>query len=257
MSTERNARPKLGIILPDDPIASEMHRLDSWLAARGRDDVTALTLLSRIEGGHLEDILFKAGDAEVIGPVAGELAALGCDAIVWACTSGSFIGGLSWAQAQASALAVIAARPVTSTSLAFIAALNALQLDRVHLLGAYPEPVTQAFKACLASAGISVERWQALDSPDGPSSFRLSLVDEVDRFAGSLPARGDEPILIPDTAINSLDLVEDLERRTGRTVLTANQVSLWHGLSLLGVGTAISGAGRLLAGETRNTVSST
>jgi len=247
MSAAQTRLPRLGIILPDDPIASELHHCDRWLAARGRADCTALTLLSEITGGHVEADLLRTGSLKVIGPVGRRLAVEGCDAVIWACTSGSFIGGLDWAKAQAASLAEVSGCPATSTTLAFIAALEFLQVSRVHVLGAYPEPVTRAFVTCLGDAGVMVDRWCALDSPDGPSSFRLSLVDEVDRFAGTLPRDDGAPILVPDTAINSLDLIEDLERRTGRAVLAANQVSLWHGLSLLGVAPAMAGLGRLFA----------
>lgn len=239
--------PKLGIILPDDPIDSEMHRLDRWLGARGREDFTTLTMLSKITGGHVEADLYRTGSLGVIGPVGRRLAAQGCDAVVWACTSGSFIGGLAWAKAQATALAETAGRPATSTTLAFVAALGFLQIARVHILGAYPETVTRAFVTCLRDAGVAVESWCALDSPDGPSSFRLSLIEELDRFSETLPGEAEGAILVPDTAINSLDLVDSLERRTGRAVLTANQVSLWHGLSLLGMEPAMPGIGRLFA----------
>jgi maleate isomerase len=239
--------PKLGIILPDDPIDSEMHRLDVWLEASGRRDVTARTLLSKITGGHVEADLHRTGSLDVIGPVGRQLAAEGCDAVVWACTSGSFIGGLDWAKAQAASLADAAGRPATSTTLAFIAALDFLEIRRVHVLGAYPEPVTRIFVTCLGDAGIAVERWCSLGSPDGPSSFSLSLIGEIDRFAEALPREDKAPILVPDTAINSLDLIDSLERRTGRMMLAANQVSLWHGLSLLGIAPAMPGLGRLFA----------
>lgn len=247
MQAGQRPLPKLGIVLPDDPIESEMHRCDLWLAARGRRDCTVLTLLSKITGGHVEADLLRTGSLEVIGPVGRQLAAQGCDAIVWACTSGSFIGGLAWARQQAASLAEAAGRPATSTTLAFIAALESLGVKRVHVLGAYPEAVTRAFVTCLGDAGIAVDRWCALGSPDGPASFRLSLVDELRRFAATLPQDDDAPILVPDTAINSLDLIEDLERQTGRTILAANQVSLWHGLALLGVAPAMSRVGRLFA----------
>lgn len=247
MHAERTRPPKLGIILPDDPIDSELHRCDRWLAARGRADCLVLTLLSKITGGHVEADLLRTGSLAVIGPVGRQLAAEGCDAVVWACTSGSFIGGLDWARSQAASLAEVAGRPATSTTLAFIAALGFLEVSRVHVLGAYPAPVTRAFVACLGGAGIAVDCWCALDSPDGPSSFRLSLTEEIERFAEALPGDDDAPILVPDTAINSLDLIDSLERRTGRTILAANQVSLWHGLTLLGVAPAMPGLGRLFA----------
>lgn len=243
------AAPRLGIILPDDPIESELHRLDLWLEGRDRRDVTATTMLSKATGGHVEADLYQTGDPEVITPIARELAGQGCKAIVWACTSGSFIGGLAWARRQARALEQAAGVPATSTTLAFIAALAALGTSRVHLLGAYPEPVTRALESCLAEAGVTVESLRALGTPDGPASFHLDLRAEVARFAATLDGAPDQPILIPDTAINSLALVDDLEVSSGRPVLTANQVSLWHGLRLLGVSTAVPRAGHLLAAD--------
>ena len=248
MSQQQSRAPKLGIILPDEPVELEMKSLDRWTERRGRRDFQALTLPSRISGGHDVDALYRTGSLEVIGPVARALAESGCDAVVWACTSGSFIGGLDWARAQAEALAAAAGRPAGSTTLAFIAALNALDVGRVDVLGAYPEPVTRAFIGCLGAAGFAVGRWTALGTPDGPASYRLDLTEEVVRFAAADPADGAAALLIPDTAIDSLDLVEELERRSGRLVLTANQVSLWYGLTLLGLDPAMAGLGRLFAG---------
>lgn len=250
MSERPGALPKLGLILPDDPIESEMHRLDRWLSSKGRDDVTALTILSKATGGHFEEDLYATGDLDVIAPVARALAAKSCGAIVWACTSGSFIGGLDWSKQQAAALAEASGVPSSSTTLSFIDAVGAFGAKQVHVLGAYPEPVTRAFMGCLHAAGIEVASWRALNSPDGPSSFRMSLKDEVASFAETLGGGGEEPILIPDTAINSLDLIEALEQSSGRPVLGANQVTLWQGLRMLGVSTALPNAGRLFAGGT-------
>jgi maleate cis-trans isomerase len=72
----------------------------------------------------------------------------------------------------------------------------------------------------------------------------LDLAAELDGFIDRVPDDG-APILIPDTAINSLSLVGELERRSGHPVFAANQVSLWHGLKLLGVSARIEGAGSL------------
>lgn len=247
MNAEAAKAPRLGIIFPNDPIESEMHRLGRWLEDRGRGDITAATRFSSVLGGHGERDLLRMGRLEAIVPAGRDLADLGCGAIIWGCTSASFIGGLSWARAQARGLAAATGRPASSTTLAFIEALESLRVRRVQLLGAYPEPVTRAFIDCLAVAGVSVESWRALDMPDGASSFRLALVEEAARFVETLPAGDDAPILIPDTAINSLDLVAELEAQCGRPVLTANQVTLWQGLRLLGVEGAIAGAGSLLA----------
>ena len=246
MATVESSLPKLGIILPDDPIDSEMHRLDRWLAERGRDDVTAATLLSTGIGGHFEADLYATGDLEVIAPVGRELVEQGCGTVIWACTSASFIGGLDWAERQAAGLADAIGVPSSSTTLAFVSALEALGVKRVHLLGAYPDPVTRAFAATLGEVGVEVDGYHALGTPDGSVSFKLQLPEEVGKFAARLPDDA-APILSPDTAINSLDLVEGLEQASGRLVLTANQVTLWHGLDLLGVPAHLPDCGDLCA----------
>lgn len=59
------------------------------------------------------------------------------------------------------------------------------------------------------------------------------------------------PLVIPDSAVNTLDLVGDLEAELGRPVVTANQATLWQGLTLLGAPAVVRAAGLLLAGATR------
>lgn len=237
---------KLGIIFPSDPILSEMHRLDRWLAARGRRDVTAATCFTEVLGGHNVADLLVMGAQEAIVPAGKKLAAAGCGALVWSCTSASFIGGLDWARAQAAELSLATGLPASSTTLAFIEALQELKTERVHLLAAYPEDIAGAFVACLEAAGVMICEQCALGAPDGASSFRLVLAEEVARFVESLPDDG-APILIPDTAIDSLDLVAPLERDSRRCLLTANQVTLWQGLRLLGQPAALDRCGRLFS----------
>jgi maleate isomerase len=245
MSAE-TAPAKLGIVFPKDPIPSEMHRLDRWLASRGCSDVTASTRFTEVLGGHNEPDLRAMGAPEAILPAGKALAGDGCGAVIWACTSASFIGGLDWARDQADALARATGLPSSSTTLAFIDALGSLEAPRAHLLAAYPDDVAAAFVGCLEAAGVAVGERRALGAPDGASSYRLDLAGEAARFAAALPDDG-APILVPDTAIDSLDRVTSLERNCGRCVLTANQVTLWAGLRLLGRRAAIEGAGRLLS----------
>lgn len=56
----------------------------------------------------------------------GEVEQGNAKAVVWACTSASFIGGLEWAQTQSATLASRLGMPITSTALAFQEALAVL-----------------------------------------------------------------------------------------------------------------------------------
>jgi maleate isomerase len=202
---------------------------------------------SRASGIHATADLFQAGDIAHLGPPARELAEAGCTAIVWACTSGSFIGGLDWARAQAAELKRITGRPATSTSLAILAAAEHIGAERIDLLGTYPEDVTLVLKKLLEDGGLVVQTCVALNAPTGKDTFALDLRAAARRLAG--PSFGRNPVVIPDTAANSLDLLEDLEAILDRPVLTAVQVSLWHGLVLMGVKPVARNAGLLFSGN--------
>jgi maleate cis-trans isomerase len=201
---------------------------------------------SRTPGGDDHDVesLLRTARIEHILESARRLITLRVDAILWACTSGSFILGRAGAEAQAKALREATGTPGTSTSLAFVAALEHLSTRRVAVLATYPEPASRAFAAFLSEYGIEVADLRWLDAPSG---FDAANIDE-ERLGATLSkvdlARADA-VLIPDTALPSLDLVDRLESACGRPVLTANQVTIWAALGLASKPLTVSGFGRL------------
>src|SRR3546814_3756787 len=50
-----------------------------------------------------------------------------------------------------------------------------------------------------------------------------------------------EAVLVPDTAMHTLAVIDRLEAAVGKPVLTANQVTVWKGLQLVGAAPAIPG----------------
>jgi maleate cis-trans isomerase len=54
-----------------------------------------------------------------------------------------------------------------------------------------------------------------------------------------------EAVLVPDTAMHTLAIIPELEAAVGKPVLTANQVTVWKGLQLLGSIPALRGLGTL------------
>lgn len=224
---------RLGIILPDDgPADYEWLHAEDWLARYGASDLDLRVVRTRRIGGHEREALFHAGSLETLRPPARRLAEAGCDTLVWACTSGSFIGGFAWARRQAEAIENLTGLPVTSATLAMIAATQALGRAPVDVLATYPQPITAAFVSCLDQAGITVDTAVSLGAPDGAASFSLDIRAEAARFAAR--HRIDRrPLLVPDTAVDTLGLIEELEAVTGRPVVTANQACLWHGMTLV------------------------
>ncbi|MSP12177.1 MAG: decarboxylase [Chloroflexi bacterium] len=197
---------------------------------------------------HDVDVLRETGDREHILPGAAELRAVGVDVCMWACTSGSFVFGVQGARRQAQEVAEVVGAPASSTSLAFLQALHALNLTRVAIAASYPEKVAQAFVSFLAEEGVAALHLGTLGLLTGVEVGNLGR-EAILRFARENDHRDAQAILIPDTALHSVDYLEDLEQHTGKIVLTANQVTMWEALRLAGRLAPQSGFGRLMKGE--------
>ena len=54
-----------------------------------------------------------------------------------------------------------------------------------------------------------------------------------------------EAILVPDTAVPTLAIIDEIEKETGKIVLSANQVTLWNALRLAGAEFSVDRFGKL------------
>ncbi|GAB3445961.1 aspartate/glutamate racemase family protein [Streptomonospora sediminis] len=196
------------------------------------------------EDAHRVDALLDVGGSDVLGEGARELRALGVDSAVWACTSGSFVFGWEGARAQADAVGEQAGAPASSTSFAFANAVRALGIERVAIAASYPDEVAERFVGFLGAAGIGVAAWAGRGIITAAEVGTLEPADVLEWVAA-----GDHPdaeaVLVPDTALHSASILEALEDRLGKTVLTANQVSVWEGLRLAGAAVPRAGMGSL------------
>jgi maleate cis-trans isomerase len=168
----------------------------------------------------------------------------GVDAILWGCTSGSFVFGWDGARQQADEVGRLLGVPASSTSIAFVNAARALGLRRIAVAATYPEDVAEHFVEFLTRGGLEVVAM---------SSNGIVTAAEVGTLGREavleIAARADHPdaeaVLLPDTALHTIAWLEDLEQSLGKPVLTANQVTAWEGLRLAGGSAPREGLGRL------------
>ena len=180
-----------------------------------------------------------------IAEAARRLAPLSLDAAVWACTSGSFILGRRGAERQIAAIRKAAGAPAGSTSVAFVRALRRVGARRVAVAATYPPAAAQAFAAFLREYGIDVVAMRSLGLRNGFQSSRLSRRAIVD-FVRQTDAAGAQAVLVPDTALPTIDVIDELESLLKKPVLTANQVTFWDALRLAGAPWIDAGFGRSL-----------
>lgn len=155
------------------------------------------------------------------------------DVVVWACTSGSFVFGPDGAADQVSRLAAATGTPASSTSFAFTRALHTLGRKRVAIAASYPSDVATLFEKFLARAGVEVVH-MASEGIDTAAEVGTLSGEDVLRLARRHDHPDAEVLLIPDTAMHTVALIDALEQHVGKPVLTANQVTVWEGLRLAG-----------------------
>jgi maleate cis-trans isomerase len=196
------------------------------------------------EDAHREDALLDVGSGWRLQEGAAELKRRGVDSAMWACTSGSFVFGLDGARQQARAVQEFLGVPVSSTSLAFVEAVRALGLRRVAVAATYPVDIAALFEKFLADCGIHVTNVSGLGIITAVEVAQLGR-EQVLALATANDHRDAEAVLLPDTALHTIEWLEALEEGCGKPVLTANQVTVWQALRLAGHPARQRGLGRL------------
>lgn len=215
----------LGIIWPDtgDKLALfEMASAKRLNTLAGTELLKFDVAYSKGPSGHSVDALKGVGAVDSIVKAGQDLT--NASAIVWACTSGSFIGGLDWARTQRQKLQSQIGKPVTTGTLALISSALRLGFEQIDILSPYPDDVSAIFSKCMTDAGFEVQSLHSLASPGATASSELPLEDACRRFT----SEAGQALIIPDTAANTLDQIDRLEAVAGKPVLTVNQACLFE-----------------------------
>lgn len=238
--------PAVGFLYPGHSAEDDYPLLERKLAEGGEAVRLPLVHTDMGEDAHRVDALLEMGSAARLADGARRLAGHGVSGVIWACTSASFVFGWQGAGEQLVELSKAAGLPASSTSFAFAHAVQALGADRVAIAATYPEDVAQHFTAFLKEAGTEVvaTRGNGIITAAEVGTWGR---DEVLAMATA----GDHPdadaVLLPDTALHTAAWLADLETALGKPVLTANQVTVWEGLRLIGADPVRPGLGTLFA----------
>lgn len=172
------------------------------------------------------------GDDAEIRATARCLTAVEPEAVVFACTSGSFVNGIEGARKISVAIGEEAQAPAVTTSEALLEALDALGITRVAIATPYVPKLTERLEDFLATDGRTVV---------GTAGLGLDhLIWHVPyHVTADLVRQADHPdadaIFVSCTNLPTFHIISILEEELGKPVLTANQVTAWAGLRRLGL----------------------
>ncbi|MEV0906154.1 maleate cis-trans isomerase family protein [Streptomyces hokutonensis] len=218
----------LGFLYPGHSAEDDYPRIEQLLGSDIRLDLVHTDIG---EDAHRVDALLEMGSTARLTAGVEALRMSGAEAVVWACTSGSFVYGWEGAHEQVRGLARAAGLPASSTSFAFVYAAKELGVRRVAVGATYPDDVAALFADFLRAGGVepAVVRASGIITAAEVGTWGR---DEVLALARSVDGPDIEAVLLPDTALHTAGHLTDLEKELGKPVLTANQVTVWEALRL-------------------------
>ncbi|MEU0284811.1 decarboxylase [Streptomyces sp. NPDC052492] len=218
----------LGFLYPGHSAEDDYPRVEQLLGSDVRLDLVHTDVGEDVQR---VDALREMGSPERLAAGLQELRLSGAEAVVWACTSGSFVHGWEGAHQQVRDLARAAGMPASSTSFGFVHALREIEARRVAVGATYPDDVAQLFAAFLRDGGAEVSgvRGSGIVTAAEAGTWGEPELFALARAADSPDA---DAVLLPDTALHTVAHIPALEKELGKPVLTANQVTVWEGLRL-------------------------
>lgn len=223
---DQTSATRIGIVSPFD---MELDReLWQWV-----DDSVSLHITrTRFEDGPVSLALAEvvADDAEMTRATRSLIAARP-GVVAYICTSGSFVGGLAGERRTREVMTAAGAPQALTTSGALLDALGVLDAHRVAIAAPYVEEVGERLLAFLRDAGHEPVSLVSLGlSGDIPSVTG----DRVIQMAVDADRPDADAVFLSCTNLRTFDVLEEIETRLGKPVLTANQVTLWAALRLIG-----------------------
>jgi maleate isomerase len=183
-------------------------------------------------------------------------------AVAFACTAGSLVGGPGWDKKEIEMMEKGMARfasatlkggqlvqrvgiPATTTATAAEEAMRFLGFKKIVLAGPYIKEINQKFKEFYIASGFQVLNVVGLDIED---LFEIGATKPSDAYKVAMDAVVPEAdgIFITCTNFRCSDVIEEIERDSGKPVVTSNQATAWHLMRILGLNDVIEGYGSLL-----------
>ncbi len=171
------------------------------------------------------------GDEKAVEQCVRDLLTPGPVAYAYGCTSGSFVHGIEGEKRLVETMRAAGGGEAVTTSGALLAALDRLKVRRVATATPYDAVVTERLTTFLDTAGLEVV-----------SSAHLGLTeeiwtvpyDETIRLVREADSADAEAIFVSCTNLATYDVIAPLEAELGKPVITANQVTMWAMLEVMG-----------------------
>ena len=164
------------------------------------------------------------------------------DCVVYGCTSGTIAAGYDSIEKK-----IKIAKPdakVTTPSTASIKALKKLNLNKIAIFTPYPKKLNDEVLDFFKQENFDITSNSYFDIA---SDIDIGKVDSDYLFdvLSKMDLKGADALFISCTALPALSIIDKLEKKIGKPVLSSNQALIWDTLEKIGKNTSINGFGKL------------
>ena len=164
------------------------------------------------------------------------------DCVVYGCTSGTIAAGYNSIEQK-----VKAAKPmadVTTPSTATIKALKKLNINKISVFTPYTDEINHSVAEYFKKENTEVV---SLSFFDIASDLDIGKVDQDYLFEvlSKIDLSESDALFVSCTALPVLSLINDLEQKLGKIVLSSNQALIWDTLKEINYNKDIDGFGQL------------
>ena len=226
-------RYKLGIIVPS------WNTMMEYEAQRMAGNGTSIHSMRIPHTADTEENVIWMGTQ--VPAAAKLLAHAKVDVICYGCTGGGFIKGPGYDQQLTEEIKEATGITGTTTIVGVIDALRCFDAKRLCVASPYEPWLNERLRDFLTQSGFEVLAIKGL----GTQAHSSVKSEDVEALVMSVDRPDAQAIFISCTNFGTLDIIESLEKKLGKPVVTSNSASMWKMMRLVGDESAVPGGGRL------------
>ncbi len=164
------------------------------------------------------------------------------DCVVYGCTSGTIAAGYQSIEKK-----IKKAKPeakVTTPSTASIKALKKLNLNKIAIFTPYPKKLNDEVIDFFEKENFQITSNSYFDIASDIDIGKVD-VNYLYDVLSAMDLKGADALFISCTALPVLSIIDKLEKKLGKFVLSSNQALIWDTLEKIGKNDSINGFGKL------------
>jgi maleate isomerase len=177
------------------------------------------------------------------------LAAAAVEVVAMAGTTNSFYKGVDGSAWMESEMRAGSGLPSVASSPSVAQALRHYGANKISIATPYPDWNNHRLREYFTSLGFDVLNVEGDPRIADGHAQHMNDQDPLDiaDFAVGICLDQADALFCSCSGWRSMEAAAEMERRTGKLVVTTNQATIWRTLNLIGIDKAKSGFGRLLA----------